>query len=56
MDYCVLKNLPLKVEMKNLGSKLIPDEQIAIGFIHDIIKNEYLLKSIKDEFEKSKNS
>ena len=50
MDYHILKTLPLKIEVKNLGSKLIPKELIAIGFIHDIVKNTYLLEAIKDEF------
>ena len=29
---------------------------ISIGFIHDILKNTYLIKAITEEFDKSKNS
>ena len=56
MFYYIFKLLPLKIEFKNLGSKFNPQEMIGIGFIHDIIKNTYLIKSITEEFEMSKNS
>ena len=46
----------MKIEFKNLGSKFNPQEMIAIGFIHDIIKNTYLIKAIMEEFGLSKNS
>ena len=29
----------LKIEVKNSGSKFIPKEEIAVGFVHDTIKN-----------------
>ena len=50
MDYNILRNLPLKIEVKNLGTELQPNEQIAIGFVHDIVKNSYLISAIKREF------
>ena len=56
MDFFILKTLPLKIEVKNSGTSLIPREQIAIGFLHDIIKNVYLIEAIKDEFNESENS
>ena len=56
MFYYIFKLLPVKIEFKNLGSKINPQEKIAIGFIHDIIKNTYLIKAIKEEFDSSKNS
>ena len=56
MFYYIFKLLPLKIELKNLGSKFIPQEMIAIGFIHDILKNTYLIKAIMEEFRLSKNS
>ena len=52
----IFKLLPLKIEFKNLGSKSNPKEMIAIGFMHDLIKNTYLIKAITEEFEMSKNS
>ena len=46
----------MKIEVKNLGSKLVPNERIAIGFVHDSIKNNYLIESIKDELDVSEDS
>ena len=42
MDYHILKILPLKIEVKNSGTIFLPKEEIAIGFIHNTIKNKYL--------------
>ena len=46
----------MKIEFKNLGTKFNPQEMIAVGFIHDILKNSFLIKYIIEEFELTKNS
>ena len=56
MFYYVLKNLPLKIEFRNSGNQYIPQELLAIGFVHDIVKNSFLLEAIWDEFKRTKNS
>ena len=62
----ILKILPIKLEVKyhnqrnNSDSAVISTKQIRqdvkLGFIHDTIKNCYLLESIKDEMKKSNNN
>ena len=47
----ILKLLPLKIETKHTGSKLNVQQEVSIGFIHDTIKNHYLLEAIKDEIK-----
>ncbi|WP_341761070.1 pentapeptide repeat-containing protein [Candidatus Tisiphia endosymbiont of Thecophora atra] len=54
--YHILKLLPLKIETKTLDSKIKVEQEIEIGFIHDIIKNYYLFEAIKDEIKESKKS
>ena len=45
----LLKILPLKIEIKQIDNKSLIQEKIAIGFVHDTIKNFYLLEYIKEE-------
>ena len=52
----ILKILPLKIKTKNLGYKYQINQEIEIGFIHDIIKNYYLFEAIKDEINKTGTS
>ena len=47
--------MPLKIEIKNLGNNLIPNEEIGVGFTHDIIKNIFIVEAIKDELTTSGN-
>lgn len=35
---------------------MIPSEKISVGFIHDILKFNFLIEVIKNEFDKSNNS
>ena len=56
MFYYILKRLPLKIEFKNQGNNFYINEKIAIGFIHDILKNNYVIKVIREEFSLLKNS
>ena len=56
MFYYILKNLPIKIEFRNSGNKYIPQEVLAIGFVHDIVKNSYLFEAILEEFKLSKIS
>ena len=43
MYYYILKLLPLKIEFKNEGNDVNIKEKTAVGFVHDIIKNNYLM-------------
>jgi len=54
--YHILKLLPLKIETKHSSSKIKMEQAVEIGFIHDTIKNYFLLEAIKDEFEKTEIS
>ena len=56
MDYHILLTLPLKIEVKNSGNKFNPKEEIAIGFVHDTVKNYFVVEAIKDEFKVMKTS
>ena len=56
MYYYILKCLPVKIEFKNEGNNIDIEEKIAVGFIHDIIKNNYVVKVILEEFRSSQNS
>ena len=35
---------------------MIPNEIINVGFVHDILKFNFLIEVIKDEFDMSNNS
>ena len=56
MGYHILKTMLVKIEIKNSGTKFIPREEIALGFIHDSVKNFFLVESINEEFELGDNS
>ena len=43
MYYYILKLCPFKVEFKNEGNNFNIDEKVAVGFIQDIIKNNYVI-------------
>ena len=43
----ILQILPLKIETKH--SKDLKNQEVKIGFIHDTIKNCYLLEAIQEE-------
>ena len=44
------------MEFKNDGNNTNNDEKIAVGFIHDILKNNYVIKVIIEEFRSWKYS
>ena len=55
--YNLLKSLPLKLEIKgNVKKKGGVGEVIAIGFVHDSLKNYFLVDSIKNELVSSGKS
>jgi hypothetical protein len=47
--------LPLKIEIKGKLGNLL-GEIITIGFIHDTIKNYFIVEKIKKEFQENENS
>ena len=53
MDFYILKTLPFKIEVKNVGNEMTPNERISVGFVHDILKFNFLTETIKNEFDKS---
>jgi hypothetical protein len=48
--------LPLKIETKHTDNKYNLQQKVAIGFIHDTIKNHFLLQTIKDELKQTGKS
>ncbi len=54
--YHILKTLPLKIEKKHTGDKYGINKEIAVGFIHDTLKNHFLLEAIKGELQTSGRS
>ena len=53
----LLRTLPLKIETKyfknSQKSKTKQKQEVKIGFIHDTIKNSYLLEAIQDELRRT---
>ena len=54
--YQIFKLLPMKIETKHRASKINMNQTAEVGFIHNSLKNYFLLKAIKKEFATTKTS
>jgi serine/threonine protein kinase len=51
--YFLLSLLPSKIELTQVGGQYELSQEVAMAFIHDSVKNYYLLEAIKDELKES---